>query len=252
MMYLAVLEAIRHRLEGADPQSVPALPDVYGDLASMPLDMDGSSTVQRTNAAIDRMSHVTVGRAPVPIYYFSTKGEPWHGQYPSMTFEMLDVTPRFDDTRIYHSPKYSGGAYLLPLKHSAEQVSLDGVDLGQLPRLAKRRPIEEPYDFMFEIRALADNPTTSAMLVRHIYKCFPPRHYIRVPMMDGSYRSWDMQFKSYKDLDLDMTLVARQGGVVREYSKVFTYVVEGYSDTTDETQVVNLIRSRQIELAEKD
>jgi hypothetical protein len=101
-------------------------------------------------------------------------------------------------------------------------------------------------DIMVEIRVYANDQVISSLLVDYIYTTFPPRCFIRVPQKDGTFRSWDMTFESYHDMDKREAVRSGTPGVQREYAKVFTYKVEGYFDNTDTARIVNVVRSSKI------
>jgi hypothetical protein len=130
----------------------------------------------------------------------------------------------------------------LPIEHSSDDVVLHGTDLGSMPRMSRTRAVMTPCDYLVEIRAYAMDVYQSAVLMKYVYERFPPRHFLRVPMIDGTHRSWDLIFREYKDLDKREAVIDQRIGVHREYAMVWTYLVEGYMDNTDTTKLVNLVR----------
>lgn len=249
MAYLGTLEAVRARLEGNPPQFVAPLPNIDKDWDHQSPDrIAGINAPAQIDADLKDSSSTIVGKISVPIYNFDDEGAHSKQNYPSLTFEIMDVVPRYNEF-IFQSDSYQGDVYEIPVTTTGEDLhDVDGTDLGVSPRMIQQRNVEHPMDIMVEIRAYADDPVISAMLVQYVYGIFPPRYFIRVPMKDGSYRSWDMLFFHFKDLDKIETVAAPSPGVQREYLKIWTYRVEGYLDNTDTTEFVNNVRKRKINL----
>jgi hypothetical protein len=227
-------------LEGQDFTYVPPLP-------SGP-NRPGGTAASNANARAEVRSLTNGKLLSVPIWRFGVEGQPWKGVYPCFTYEVIDLQPRFDETYRFQPDMDSygvGDGYLEPIDRSAETLTdTDGTDLGSTARLANRRPIEQPMDFIIEVRCYAKDDYTSAALVNHVYNLFLPRHFLRVAQEDGSYRSWDLLFQSFQDLDRREAVIA--GAAEREWAKVWTYKLEGYMDTTKQAELTSLIRGRRI------
>lgn len=248
MAYLGTLEAIRARLEGNDPLFVPPLPEIPPDFDStVPSREAGINTPALVDAFLRQDRFAKVAQTKVPIYLFDIEGGRFDRIYPSFTFEILDAIPRYDEF-IFQSDSYQGDRYQIPVHNSLKDISIDGIDQGLQPRMVRTRDVEHPLDIMIEIRAYAKDPLLSAMQVQHIYNILPPRGFLRVPMQDGSFRSWDMLFEHYRDLDKREAVRSGTPGVEREYAKVWTYRVEGYFDNTDTTVLQNVINKRSLNL----
>lgn len=246
MPYLATTEAVIARLQGKPATFVASLADLQKERGAATADQAvGLSAPADVNAYLRRDAYTQVGGLQVPIFYFDVEGQQFSRIYPSITYEILDVKPRYNEF-IYQSPSYEGDGYVIPVQASKQDVVLDEEDLGLIPRLARTRPVEHPMDIVVELRVYAKDPVQSALLVSYIYGVFPPRHYLRVPQNDGSYRDWDMMFSSYQDLDKRQAVRAGTPGVEREYAKVWNYTVEGYMDNTDMALLQNLVRSREV------
>lgn len=251
MPYLGVMEAVRARLEGNDPKYVAQLPDILKNWDhEQPDRNEGINQEALVDAFLRSDRFAYVGRMRVPIYFFDIEGARFEGIYPSLSYEILDITPRYNEF-IYQSDQYRGDEYNIPIQTTRQDVTdnIDGTDLGVYPRAIYRRAVEHPMDIMVELRCYANDPIISALLVEYIYNVFPPRYFIRVPQKDGSYRDWDVLFENYRDIDKRTAVRAGTPGVQREYAKVFTYRVEGYMDNTDTTDMVNLIRKRDINIS---
>lgn len=238
MSYLSVLRAVQARLQGESFFHVPPFPGP---------DLDGA--MGRVSVAQEfRTVNVAVALTlQVPLLFFGVEGARTNVVYPSLSYEIIDYTPRYDEY-VHSDLEYGGDVYREEIAASAETVLDSGTDLGASPRMFRERALEHPMDILVEIRAHADDPVVSALLVEYVYDRFPPRHFIRVPMKDGSHKSWDMLFVNYQDLDQREAVRAGLPGVEREYAKAWTYKVEGYFDNTDTAVLRNTVRKRSFVL----
>lgn len=244
MAFFGSLEAVRARLEGKDKLFVPSLPHVP---LNFDLDIAGSDGDQgwvQVDSFIRRTTEARIGQIVVPVYYFADRtGQQVKGADTSLAFSITTVEPRMDQ----------GEAVI---GHWSETLSApvadvyDGDELiaSQVPRMAREREIETPVDYMFEIRAYATTAFETAMLIRHVYRVFPPRTFLRVPQADGSYVSWHCLYEDGSFRDLDARKAVVQGTEERQFTKVWTYKIEGYLDNTDEAVLVNLVRKRNLTL----
>lgn len=247
MPYLATVEAIKARLQGKHPKYVAPLPDLpkEWDFES-PDNSVGVEIPAKLPIALKPSAYTRVSTVDVPIYFFDNEGARFEKIYPSFSYEILDVPPRYNEY-IYMSPSYKGDRYQIDQESPQAQLyDTDGTDLGVSKRLALVRDVEQPIDIIFEIRAYSKDPILSALMVEYIYKHFQPRDFIRVMQKDGTHRSWDMFFKTYHDMDKREAVRSGTPGVEREYCKVWTYSVEGYMDNTDEALFRALISRRQL------
>ncbi len=247
MAYLGVVEAFRSRLAGNSPEHVPSYP-------GLPQIPDPSSEVpgrdiNYADVLREQMRETKVfidGLFSVPIYPF---GPEWSGDYPnvypSLAFDIIGVRPRYDAETVYYSSKYGGEGYVIPVSYSLAEVRDVGASQGTGSRMAKTRALEHPFDILVEVKALAKDPVEAAVLISYIYKVLPPRHFLRVPHKDGSHRSWNLFHTDYADLDQRGGIKTGVGGE-QEYAKAFTYRVMAKIDNTDETELVNFIRARQL------
>ena len=245
-MYLGIVEAILARLQGNPPTFVPPLPmkpeHIVGGTAAV-------DATLRPSASVSIVSY------DIPIFFLDPAGRDMKQVWPCFTFDILAVTPRFNGESHYAtSDAYRGDYFYDPVVQSKVTVT-DVDDDGNLvtltqPAMYRARPVMRPYDFLIEIQALADDDVISAFMVEHVYKnVFDPHDsFIRVPMRDGTYRSWDVLYKGFQDLDSRRAVRSGTPGVERQYSKVWTYNVEGYLDNTDMTELVNATRSRKLSI----
>ncbi len=258
MSYLAVLEAVRARLEGNSPKYVPPFPgserlklwEAENPERASAIKNGSAKVAARytssTNAKINLGGLKTA--TEVPIFLFNQEGNYSSQIYPCFTYEVIDFTPRYEE---YVQTDLEAGSefYTREIMTSAEEVvDADGTSLGSSPRLVEKRLVEHPFDILVEIRAFAKDPIMSAEMTSYVYDRFVPRGYIRVPQKDGSYRSWDMLYSSFSDLDRRAAVQEGTPGVTREYAKAWTYKVEGYLDNTDQTVLVHRNRSRSLGL----
>ena len=247
MAYLGVVEAIRSRLAGNPPEHVPSYP-------GLPQTSDPSTEVpgrdiNYADILREQMREAKAfinGSFSVPIYPY---GPEWSGDYPnvypSLAFDIIGVEPRYDAETVYYSPKYGGEGYVIPVPYSLDEAKDSGGTQGIDSRMAKTRALEHPFDILVEVKALAKDPVEAAMLISYVYRVLPPRHFLRVPHKDGSYRSWNLFHTDYADLDQRGAIKTGIGGE-QEYAKAFTYRVMAKIDNTDETELVNFIRARQL------
>jgi hypothetical protein len=246
MAYLATMMAVASRLEGKPAEFVASLADLQKERGSgVPDQVAGLNTPATIAAYLGKSHGVRLGGVQVPVLYFDVEGQLFTRVYPSITFEILDVTPRYAEY-VFQSPSYQGDGYVVPVNSSTRTIQLSDGTTMSLPRMAKVRPVEHPFDIVVEVRAYAKDPVQSALLVNYVYSVFPPRHYLRVPQNDGSYRDWDMMYESYSDLDKRNAVRSGSPGVEREYCKVWNYKVEGYLDNTDLATFANLTKEPTI------
>lgn len=235
MAYLGIVEAIRSRLVGNDPQLVPSLPALSIVRSEGPIQEASTPGRLRESTAMLR------GQVKVPVFDPDPLGKRHNVVYPSMSFNVISCTPRYEEA-VYYSESYHGDGYQIPLAGSEEDVYDGDVFLQRAARAYAERPIEHPMDVLFEVVAYAAESLTKALLAEYIYSVFPPRGYLRVPMKDGSFRSWDLLFQSAKNIEA--TKIPYESlGLEREQKNVWTYKVEAYLDNTDCAQLVQCVRS---------
>ena len=244
MAYLGVVQAILGRMRGDDPRGTPVFashPDNF---------LAGSAEIA---AQLRSDASVNIANVEVPIFYVDPSGHDMESIRPCFTFDILGYTPRNNGESVYDTREYQGDYGYDPVDYAKATVTDYGESDGPLPLMYKTRRIMSPFDILIEIQAMADNDTLSALMVEHVYSnVFDPfSDFLRVPMKDGSYRSWDVLFKDFKDLDQRRAVRAGTPGAERQYSKVWTYTIEGYLDNTDTTQLVNLVKSRKLNMKSK-
>lgn len=247
MSYLGVLEGVRFRLEGGSRTTTPSLatltgPKVQQQHPSRDVGLQEWATV---DAALRRQTDMAVGRIRVPIFWRDGGGQHFKALYPSLTFDIISTQPRFNEF-VYQSKQYRGDMYQNDVETSKSDVYEGDELLGNYARMTRKRFVEHPLDVLIEIRAHSKDPIFMALLEEYVYGQFEPRDFLRVPMRDGSSRSWDVLFVSSDELDKRGAVRAGTPGVEREYTKAWTYKVEGYFDNTDKTELVNLVQSRTI------
>jgi hypothetical protein len=253
MGYLGVLESVRSRLTGKGSKFVPPFPSLEQLQKRTTEDIQNAGkraeAVVPTSPKADPLTYV--GGIHVPVFNFRADGANLDLIFPSISFDITGYTPRYAEF-VYRSEDYNGdGVYHEPVENSKEEVfDGNGESLGIAARMVKIRPIEHPMDITVEVRVHTLNESEASYLVQYIYNVFPPRYFIRVPMRDGTYRSWDMLFEDFADLDRQEAVYTGAPGAVIEHTKVFTYRVEGYSDTTDQYAYVNRTRKRIITSSE--
>lgn len=256
MAFLGALEALKARLTGRPFLYTPPLHDdvikAWNEKLSA-LELQTHMQGHQTNVPVKLRSEAdtTISGKKVPVHYFDVTGATQPGlTSPALTYSIIDFIPRYDGA-LWSSADYGGDVYCSPVEGSEEEViDENGESLGSAARVVSTRPIEHPFDIMVEFRAYASDIFDSAMLVKYLYERFPPRHFIRVPMRDGSYRSWDMLHQDSKTLDRKEATRSGTPGLEREYVKVFTYVIEGYLDNTDQARLQQLNRTRVITATE--
>lgn len=243
MAYLGIVEAVLARLQGKDKSFVPTLPELPQHIISGSAELDSQ---------LRPHSQVNIARIDVPIYHFDPSGRDTKDIRPCFTFDVMSMVPRYDGF-VFDSKAYQGDYAREKVQHSKTEIAdvdAEGettVLTGTL--MEKRRAVMHPYDVLIEIQAIADDDVISALMVEHVYhNVFNPRDFIRVPMKDGSYRSWDVIFQDFKDLDSRQAVRAGTPGVERSYAKVWTYKIEGFLDNTDRSELVNVVRSRRLTL----
>ena len=232
MPFLGALDSILARLEGKDFSFVPSL----RHLEELKI-RDGGV----------RHSETTVGIYEVPIKYYDATNERYAVVYPSLTYAIVDIQPRFAEW-LPNPRGYKAESYSFPVESSKAQVlSSSGEDLGMCPRMKVTRDIEQPLDIMFEVRAYADSVALAAALVSYVYKCFPYRGFLRVRKEDGSFSSWDSLFLNFTNMSPKQQAAYEQLGIQREYVYIWTYRLEAYLDTSDTAELVNYVRRVDIE-----
>ena len=245
MSVIGTLAAVRARLQGQAPSYIPSYPKIEDFESEFLQPIDNAAAQADVQSSTKKNWLARLPTRKVPIVYFDVPGMRNNLIYPSLTYEVISYTPRYTEYA-FDSPEYGGEDYIIPITESAETV-LDGdEDLGEYPRIAWRRSLEHPMDITIEIRAYAKDPLESLLLVQYVYGAFEPRGYMRVPMHDGSYASWDLMFEDFKDLDKREAVDSGAEGVVREYAKVWTYKLEGYVDNTELAVLENLVRKRTL------
>ena len=254
MSYLGVLEAVRARLLGNDPKFVPSFP--VPEVAQKRREEQPLGTVHKKSTIVNaeyNTSDVVPKRIigfEVPVYEFDVSGRYWAQNYASLTYDVTDFSPRY--TEHVENPAGYGGrdAYCFPVAGTSTTVTDgDGNVLGEASDLYRQRPVEAPFDITIEVRAYAKDKVQATLLVDYVYTRMGTRGFLRVPYRDGSYRSWDMIHQDYQDLDKREAVRAGTPGLEREYAKVWTYVIEGYLDNTDSTQLVHRTQQRIIQLS---
>jgi hypothetical protein len=249
MSFIGTLEAVRHRLEGNPFDSVPSLADVLQSRVGGVSRLAGLEGQASAAAALKRTSYSRVAGVEVPVYWAGLEGREFKRVYPSFTYDVVGTNPRMDAGFVFQSPSYQGDNYLVNEPLATESLVDDGETVGDYPRAARRREVEHPLDVLVELRAYAANPILLAMLEVHVLtRVFLPRHFLRVPQQDGSYRSWDVLYQDSKDLDQRQAVRAGTPGVEREYGKSWTWKVEGYFDNTDTARLVSLVRERRLDM----
>lgn len=252
MSVLATLEAVRHRLEGNPFDTVPALVDAMTGRSAQPSKTVGLEDSADVSVALRRTTYARVQGLDVPVHWAGTEGKEFKRVYPSLTYDIIGSNPRFDSGYVYQSPSYHGDRYRIDT-HQTETVYDGGEELGDYARAAKVRDVEQPFDVLVELRAYSLNPVLMHMLEVHVLtRVFLPRHFLRVPQQDGTYRSWDVLYQDAKDLDQRAAVRSGAPGVEREYGKSWTWKVEGYFDNTEQARLVGLVRERRLVMSKTD
>lgn len=242
MSYLGVAEALIARMEGQPKTFVPALPKKPDHTVV------GNAEVATT---LRDSAKVCIAQVDIPIFFIDGSGADID-QVPCFSCNVISVTPRYDNF-VFQSESYKGDYSYEKVGHSKSTIKdSNGEVIGTDSMLLRERRVMHPFDFLIEIRAEADDDVLMAMMVQHVYaNVFEPRDFIRVPMLDGSYRSWDVLHKDFQSLDRRRAARAGTPGIERLYTKVWTYLIEGYLDNTDTTTLVNAVRSRRINLTKQ-
>lgn len=233
---------------GGDFEAVPQLPQYPLNIENGHLDPgSGGNLGSFGQAPVDGLKpgEATFGSFKVPVNFFGAEGSDVNTAYPSFSYNVIDVKPRFSEY-IVPTKEYGGENYVIPV--GAEETIDDyGTEATRAP-LAKTRTLEHGYDFTVEIRVLCKDEILAALLVEHVFRVLPPRTFLRVPQKDGTYRSWDVSFLAYQNLDDREAVRAGLPGAEREYSRVLTYVVQGYADETDLFTYINIANRRRVVL----
>lgn len=238
MAYLGIVEAMMARLQGKPKTYVPPLPERPDPQVA------GWANV---NGVVVRSEKLTSVKVEMPIFYLDTSGIDMQQHWPCLTFDIKSYTPRFDEGATYQAPGY-GDEFYEDIGVTKAILYCDGEPMtGEV--MKKKRPVAHPYDTIIEIQAHTDDPTVSAMLVRHVYRTLDERSFIRVPMRDGSYCSWDMLFRDFQDLDYRRAVRSGSPGIERQFSKAWTYLIEGFFDDTDLTTLENVVRTRKLNMS---
>jgi hypothetical protein len=246
MAFLGAIEAVRYRLCGGYRLSVPSLKRMLGEWDRMsPSDALGLQAAARVEAHLRRSTKVNISSLEVPVYFFDPTGQHYKLTYPCLTFDIIGTQPRYAEF-VFQSDSYKGDMLQVPVATSKENVTVDGEDLGSHPRQARRRQVAHPLNIMIELRSYAKDPLVQSLLESHVYEQFHPRDFLRVPTKDGSYRSWDVIFQGSNELDKRDAVRSGSPGVEREYAKAYTFTIEGYFDNTDTSYLVNLVRTRSL------
>lgn len=234
-MYFGVSEAVRARLEGKPFEFVP------------PID----AAPQHEHTPNPPTSKAEISFAPFPGSFLVDvveEGPDWIEQnrvYPSLSFNIIDIQPRYENYLV-SSPEYPAQDHFIPVITTNEAVKDGKYVLRVGARMLRQQPVEEPFNFIVEIGAYAKAEEEAKALIRYINRRFKLRGYIRVPRLDGSFVSWDMLYREYSDRDA--AIGARSISREKQYKKIWTYVIEGYADTTDQTTIVNVNRYRGLSL----
>jgi len=240
MAYIGILEAFRARLEGQDPKYVPRLPSTpLKDDPRIAAEVDGGAVAGGAG------STVNVNGLTINIADDDDSGQ-WSVElWPMITYRVVANNPRYNEWISNTDPEQGiGDGYQIPIETSSQELKEGKFSLGSSPRLFKTRPVEIPIDFLVEVKLMANNNITSALLVDYVYRVLPPRSFIRVPMKDGTFASWDLDMQDFKDLDVRSAVLS--GNAEKEYAKVFTYRVEGYLDNTDLAKISSRVRKVSI------
>ncbi len=247
-MFLGVLAAIKARLEGKPEDYIPQLAGVARDPGGLQARDKG---LQAPNTVLKQLTEPTKARirqtkTTVPVRYFANEGFPFAEANPCITYDVIDIEPRKEDRkgrtrRPIRAP--------IPGTETTVRNDFDEV-VGSGSRMAMQRDEMAGFNFTVEIRAYSRENVMSALLTAFIWETFPERHFIILPFADGSHRSVDMRFLTYKDLDQREAVIT--GAATREYAKSWTYVVEGFLDNTLDYEYINLVPRASINLATKD
>lgn len=237
MSYLGAVEAVLARLQGKPKAFVPPLPKSPSHYVTGSAAVDGQ---------LRASGSVNIAQIEVPIFFIDDSGSDVD-QVPNFTFRIISITPRYSEY-VYQSESYKGDYAYEPVAHSKSTVTdTNGETVGTGAMLTRERKVMHPFDFLLELRANSDDEVLASLMTHYIYsEVFEPRDFLRVPMRDGSYRSWDLLFKDFQDMDRQKATRDGSPGIERLYSKVWTYQIEGYLDNTDTAELVNVVRSRRL------
>lgn len=240
MSYLGVFEALRARLEGAAPSFVPKLPDAL------------ASRDMRANVAAENATRNTarVGKVRVPVIRRDKGAQEFTEIYPSLTYAVIDFRPNFGMT-VWDTGAYGGDHAWEPLEGSEAEVFDGSVSLGVAARTARTRPVEHPFDVQVEVRAYAKDEAELSRLVEYVWRVLPPRHFLRIPRKDGTFRSCDLIWQEFDGIDPSRAVSGGNAGATREYAAVWTYTVQSFLDTTDQAKLLELVRSVSVETTTK-
>lgn len=239
MAYLGVSEAVRARLEGKPFEYVPPL----------------NAVPQR-----EHTPNPPTSKAEIPFVLSDTtflvdvieEGPDWVERsraYPSLSFNIIDVQPRYGDSLV-SSPAYAVHDHFTPVSTTEEVVKDGKQTLRSGARMLRQQAVEHPFNFMIEIGAYAKSEQEAIALISYVYDKFKPRGFIRVPRLDGTWDSWDMIFREYSDRDAANG--RRAIGYEKEYKKIWTYIIEGYLDTSRQVTLVNTNRYRGLSIGMKE
>lgn len=244
----AVLEAVRARLEGKDPDYVAP---VFGRSITQQTASLERSSPEAVVAFYQRKTWIEPRGVRVPVLF---KGHEGYGQsrvWPSLAFDVMG--PSWSPTGasyIPHATKYGGTRFFKPyLPSMADVYDEDG---GFLRQAARQAVVTKPpisVKWMLEVRALARDSFTMGILVDYVFRTLPPRHYLRVANMDGTYQSSTLELTDTQDLDSRKAVV--EGAIERENTFVWTYEFAGFLDETFDARFVNLVRKRVIAVTNK-
>lgn len=216
MSWVGLEAALLARLSGRDPSYVPTL--------------EGGDPLHQ---------FAVIGGDRVALWNPNNEGVPHELAYPSISYDVSSVEPRYDVFHRGTSNAYGSDRVKTPVAGSERDV--DGALVARMDAI---RSPGEPVNFSAEVRLYSRTSGVMASLVSYAYAVFPPRGFIRVPRNGGGYASWNMFFSAFQDLDKREATVA--GLAEREYCKVFTYRVEGHLDTTDSARYRNRVNSVEL------
>ena len=231
-MFIPTLEAVCWRLAGGGPKTVPNYPT--------PL----------SGARGDLLQGVSKGHVPgvkAPIFIGGAGAIPKDRLYPaSIVVKIVGVSPRYDEWTQPSEEAYGGNYWL----HEAMPGTLSDVTYNEEVLsgylAGKKRPRPQAYTTRVQIDAYSDNTTTAAALLECVYGIFPPRGFLRVSSADGSYFSWDMLYEQFTDLSGISSQVMGQSQAEQRHQYVWTYLVEGYADTTDQQKYAAYIKQFEL------
>lgn len=237
-MYLGVLEGVRWRLEGKDPHGNPTL----GPLAGVTIPTD----LAAVRAFMERRTEVNVYDIKVPIVPTGQLGTNVD-TYPLFTYDIMAVEPRFGDGYVTSHASDGEELHIERYAQSATDITENGVVVAEdSPRMARTKTAAKPFNFTVEVRAYTRDNTLAAFLLSHLDEVLPARTFLRVPLMDGSVKSWRTERTDSKIVDSKLAEGMGAVGLPAELSHVLTYKVFGFRDNTDTWLMRNLVRTREI------